>query len=90
MHTTGGVQVSTQHSTGFYGSGVDQETDKKSMSKEEQHDEDELCSIIECMDRIGSLRKAIFPFLDFVSRKGVYIIYHVKMLNANTAPFCIN
>ena len=73
VHTTGGVEVSSQHSTGFKGSGVDQETDMKSMSKKEQDDEDELCSIVECTDRIGSLRNAIFPYLDFVAREGIYI-----------------
>ena len=82
VHTTGGVQVSSQHSTGFYGSGVDQETDMKSMSKKEQDDEDELCSIVECTDRIGSLRKAIFPYLDLVAREG-----NVKTSSVNTVSF---
>ena len=73
MHTTGSVQVSAQYSTDFNGGhgGMDQETDMKSMSKKEQDDEDELCSVVECTDRIGSLRKAIFPCLDFVARKGI-------------------
>ena len=70
VHTTGGVQVTSQPSTGIYRSGVEQETDMKSMSKKEQDDEDELCSIVECTDRIGSFRKAIFPYLDFVAKKG--------------------
>ena len=68
VRTAGGALVS---STCFNGSGVDQETDMKSMSKKEQDDEDELCSIVECTDRTGSLRKAIFPYLDFVARKGI-------------------
>ena len=45
MHTAGGVEVSTQHSTGFNGSGGDQETDMKSTSKKEQDDEDELTEL---------------------------------------------
>ena len=71
VHTTGGELVTSQSSIGFNGSGVDQETDMKSMSKKEQDDEDELCSIVECTDRTGSLRKAIFPYLDFVAREGI-------------------
>ena len=71
VHTAGGEQVASHHSIGFYRPGVDQETDMKSMSKKEQDDEDELCSIVECTDRIGSFRKAIFPYLDFVAREGI-------------------
>ena len=71
MYTTGGELVTSHHSTGFYGSGVDQETDMKSMSKKEQDDEDELCSFVECTDRTGCLRKAIFPYFDFVAREGI-------------------
>ena len=71
VHTAGGVLVPSRHGTGFnegYG-GMDQETDRKSMSKEEQDDEDELCSIVECTDRMSHCcRRAILPYL---ARKGI-------------------
>ena len=91
IHIIGSVQVSSQHSTGFsegHG-GVEQETVMKSMSKEEQRDEDELCSIVECTDRMAHCRRAIFPYLDFVARKGIYINI-IKTLSANTSLFLKN
>ena len=69
-HITGGLLVSSQHVTGSNG-GMEQETDRKSMSKEEQHNHNELYSIVECTDRMAHSRRAIFPYLDFVARKGI-------------------
>ena len=73
VHITGGVLVPSRHGTGSnegYG-GMEQETDRKSMSKEEQHDHNELCSVVECTDRMSHCRRAIFPYVDFVAGKGM-------------------
>ena len=72
-HITGGLLVSSQHGTGSnegHG-GMEQETDRKSMSKEEHDDHCELCSVVECTDRMAHCKRAIFPYLDFVDRKGI-------------------
>ena len=77
VHTTGGVLVPSQHGTDFNegneDGGVDQDPDRGSTTKGEQHDDhNELCSVVECTDRMAHSRRAIFPYLDFVARKGTY------------------